>query len=185
MFIIQFVFVCGIPLYRQTVITVSGSFAKRLEHAVNGVLSALKSRNDILRRRLQQCNQFGDEFVLGLDSAQELEILLAYVNSLFHVSSFELRLSLSGLVTLGKLFDEFGRSVTGVAEHESGVTLQCLEDICLNALFLKSFVEQCVLGYQEFDILFEASTAQVACFRSIQTLDVHEVEMRELAQLGA
>ena len=92
-----------------------GALAERLEYTVNGVLSALKCRNDILRRRLEQCNQFRDEFVFGLDSAQELEILLAYVNSLFYVCSLEFGLSLTGLVAFGKLLDEFCRSVTGIA----------------------------------------------------------------------
>ena len=152
---------------------------------MDGVLSALKCRNDILRRRLQQCNQFSDELVLGLDRAEELEILLAYVNSLFYVSSFELGLSLTGLVTFGKLFDELSRSVTGVAEHECGVAFQSAEDLCLNAFFLKRFLKQGVLRNQEFDILFEASATELAGLLCIQTLDVNEVEVRELSQLCA
>ena len=74
---------------------------------MDGVLTALESRNDVLRRRLQESNQFCNKFVLGLDSSEEREILLAYVYSLFYVRSFEFRLSLSGLVALGKLLDEF------------------------------------------------------------------------------
>ena len=152
---------------------------------MNGVLSALESRYNVLRRRLQQSNQFGDEFVLGLDSAEELEILLAYVNGLFYVRSFELGLSLSGLVTFGKLLDEFSRYVTGIAKHEGGVTLECVKNSCVHAFFLERFLEQSILSDQEFDVLLEACTTQFACLRRIQTLNINEVEMRILSELGA
>ena len=161
------------------------AFLQCLEYAVNSILSALECRNDILRRRLEQSNQFGDEFVLGLDSAQELEILLAYIDGFLYISSFELRLSLTGLVALGKLLDEFSRHITRVAEHESGVALECLEDSCIHALLLKRFLEQCILSNQEFDVLFEARATQVAGLRSIQTLDIYEIEVRVLSQLCA
>ena len=139
---------------------------------MDGVLSALKCRNNVLRRRLQQCNQFCDEFVLRLDSAQELEILLAYVNSFFYVSSFELRFSLTGLVALGKLLDEFCRCVAGIAKHESGVTLESAEDLCLHAFFLKSaganklqvvkaVKEQTGLGLKEAKDIVDAAPANV------------------------
>ena len=125
---------------------------------MDGVLSTLKCRNDVLRRRLQQCNEFSDEFVLRLDSAQELEILLAYVNSFFYVSSFELGLSLAGLVAFGKLLDEFSGRITGVAEHKSRITLESTENLCLYALLLERLLKQRVLRYQELDVLLEPAT---------------------------
>ena len=152
---------------------------------MDGVLTALQCRNDVLRRALEQCHEFCDEFVLGLDSAEEVEILLTYVNSLFYVSSLELGLSLSGLVAFGKLFDEFSGSVTGVAEHQRCVTLESSEDLCIDTLCFEGFLEQCILSYQEFDVLLEARTTQVTGLRSIQTLDIHEVEMCILSQLCA
>ncbi len=152
---------------------------------MDGVLAALESRNDVLRRRLQQSDQFCNKFVLGLDSAEELEVLLAYVNSLFYVCSFEFRLSLSGLVAFGKLLDEFSGSVSGVAEHECGVALESAEDLSLHAFFLERFLEEGILSYQEFDVLFEARAAEFACFRSVQALDIHEVEVRVLSELSA
>ena len=152
---------------------------------MDGVLSALESRNDVLRRRLEQSNQFGDEFVLRLDRAEELKVLLAYVDSLFYVCSFELGLSLAGLVTLGKLLDEFSGYVTGVTKHKSCVAFESSEQFCVNALLLESLLQEGVLCYQQLDILFEASTTQVTGLLRIQALDVNEVEMRELAQLCA
>ena len=152
---------------------------------MDGVLTALQSRNNVLRRALEQCNQFCDEFVLRLDSAEEVEVLLAYIDSLFYVRSFEFRLSLTRLVTLGKLLDEFSRCITGVAEHECGVAFQCSEQLCVDTFGLEGFLEQRVLSYMKLDVLFEASTTQVTGLRSVQTLDINEVEVRVLSQLCA
>ena len=44
------------------------------------------SMNNILSRRLQQSNNVGNKFVLGLDSSQDFEVLSTQINGLFYIS---------------------------------------------------------------------------------------------------
>ena len=68
-------------------------FSQRLENTVDGSTSGLECGNNVLSRRLQQSNNVGNKFVLGLDSSQNFEVLCAQINGLFYISGLQLGLS--------------------------------------------------------------------------------------------
>ena len=80
------------------------------ENTADGVACRLKSGDHILDRRLEQSDNVGDEFVLGLDVDKCFEVLGAHIEALLNVSTLEQRL-LGILVGGQELLDELGRGV--------------------------------------------------------------------------
>ena len=65
----------------------------------------VSSRDDILRRRLQQSHNVGDELVLALDGSQSVELVGTHVDSLLYVCALELR---KNIVLLDEVFKQLG-----------------------------------------------------------------------------
>ena len=52
------------------------------------VTTTLKSRNNVLRRRLKQCDNVGNEFVLALDAGMFIDSFTAEINTFFNKCTF-------------------------------------------------------------------------------------------------
>ena len=142
----------------------------------------LESGNDVAHRSLEEGDDVSDEFFLGLDSAEFLELVSSDESALLDVRALELRLLAEILL---ELLDELGRSVGRFAEHDGRVAFEKRENV-LKLLVLNAFDdmgEQGVLHDVEFDTLVEAGAAEFDGVLSIQSLNVGEVEVRILLEL--
>ena len=150
---------------------------------MDGVGSRLECRNDVLRGRLQQGHDVGDNLVLALDGAQSVELVGTYIEAFLGIRC----LQCGGRDTLWILGDNLpehlGRAVGDLREDDSSRALESAIEGCeVNLAGLESLVQKGVLHEHHLHLALEALTTQGAGAGGIQTGNVHEIEVGVLLQ---
>ena len=122
---------------------------------------------------MKQGNNFGDNLVLALDSAECIQVLSTHIESFFSVSCLQ-----AGDAVLGNFLDQFGGSVGHIREEHGGVSLQTvvkrrIVDFCS----LECLVKEVVLDYDHLDLCAEALSSQATGSLGIHTGYVYQVEV--------
>ena len=136
---------------------------------------SLQCRNNILRRRLEQCDDIADKLLLRLDVTQSVQLIVAHVNASLGESRFQ-----NGFVgLLAEFLDQDRRSLRNVGEHNRGRTLQYFYQISVSLLhLLQRLAQQRVLHDYQFDVVFEALAAQGSGLLCVKRRDVGDIEVR-------
>jgi len=159
------------------------ALTQRLENAVDGRTSGLECAQNVLCRALEQSNQVCNKFVLALDVAEEVELLLTYVSGTLDESSLQSGLSIRiFLVLLGILLDQFCRHVARVAEHDGTVAFESVDESLFHLGTFESFGKEGVLHNVKLDLFLEAIAAVVAALLSVKTFDVGHIEVCIIGQ---
>ena len=142
--------------------------------------TTLQCRNNILGRRLEQCDDIADELLAALDVAKRLDLIVTNVNAALDICGLQ-----NGLVArLAELLDYDGGSLSRLGEHDRRRTLQYVHQISLGLLhLLQSLAEQRILNYDEFDAVLKALATQRCGLLGVKSLDVGNIEVRVLIEL--
>src|SRR5699024_7587224 len=145
--------------------------------------SAGKCRNDILRRRLEQSDDIPDKLFAALDGYEHVEVLVAYINTFFHIRGLEHRLPL--WVLFAELLDNLCRSLVDGREHDrSRAAEHSLELFVRLVRGFERLFEKGVLHDHETYFLHETVTAERRCLCCVEFGDVCYVEVRVFVVLG-
>ena len=135
--------------------------------------TALESGNNVLGRALEKSDNVGDKLVLALDVSEGLQLVLTYIYCLLYISAFQHGES---VLLIAELLDEFRRSVTRIAEHESSLAMQQVVEFgVIDFSFLESLLEKSILHAEHLDALLEAGAAERACLLGVETGCLHQV----------
>ncbi|EJX02159.1 hypothetical protein EVA_09735 [gut metagenome] len=133
----------------------------------------MKSRNNVLCRRLQQCNDFSNNFTLTLDSYESIQLVSTNIEAFLCISSFQ-----SGNTIFSFILDQLSRCICCIAEHNGCSPFQATikRRIILFQAF-QSFVKKRIFNHHQFDVGLITRSSQCTGSSSIHSCGIYQVEM--------